>query len=254
MISLFVVDDEKYIRESLCNSINWSQYDVKVVGSAENGEEAYDYLSVNEVDIVITDIRLPDIDGIELIRRLFKKSGNTGFIILSGYGEFEYAQKAIQYGVSAYLLKPCGKDEIINTVMTLKSKLRHETDYSERIESLFLERFDKLPPPLRSAIQYIENHYMMDITRDMVANHVLITSTYLSTLFTKYCKMGFNEYLNWVRIEHACNLLTYEPSLKIFEVAERVGFRDESYFSTVFRKKFGVPPSDYKRSSDINGR
>lgn len=249
MISLFVVDDEKYIRESLCYSIAWNQYDIELVGSAENGEDAYAFLSAHDTDIVITDIRMPDIDGIELIRRLREKGGSTCFIILSGFDEFEYAQKAIQYRVSAYLLKPCGKDEIVETVLSLTKRFRREDDSAKRIERLFIESSERIPNTLQLALRYIEKNYMLDITRDMVAEQAFISSSYLSVLFKKYCRLGFSEYLNEVRIEHACKLLNNEQSLKIFEVAECVGFRDERYFSTVFRKRYGISPSEYRNAS-----
>ncbi|MFC4597729.1 response regulator [Cohnella hongkongensis] len=112
-----VVDDEGYARKGLIGLVPWAKLGFEVVGEAEDGEDAYAFIDEHRPDVVITDIRMPVMDGLELIRQV-RESGNreTRFIIISGYGDFKYAQQAVRYGVEDYLLKPIDENELAGTL------------------------------------------------------------------------------------------------------------------------------------------
>lgn len=116
MLKLMIADDERIIRETISTIIDWKRYDIELVGLCKNGLEAYDMILDESPDIVLTDIRMPGMDGLELIRRVSETDLNTQFIILSGFGEFEYAKTAMKYGVRHYLLKPCNEAQILESV------------------------------------------------------------------------------------------------------------------------------------------
>lgn len=116
MLKLIIADDESIIRETISRIIDWRENDIELVGLCKNGLEAYDAILDESPDIVLTDIRMPGMDGLELIRRISATDLNTQFIILSGYGEFEYAKTAMKYGVKHYLLKPCNELQILESV------------------------------------------------------------------------------------------------------------------------------------------
>ena len=107
MLKLLIVDDERIIRETMATIIDWNTLDIQLIGTAKDGIEAYNIILDEYPDIVLTDIKMPALSGIELIAKIHEINPQTQFIILSGYGEFEYAKKAMQYGVKHYLLKPC---------------------------------------------------------------------------------------------------------------------------------------------------
>ena len=106
MYRLVIADDEKTIRETIAHLIDWKSLDIEVVAVCKNGNEAYDAILDEYPDIVLTDIRMPGMSGLEMIRRLRDAGGAIECIILSGYGEFEYAKRAMELGVRYYLLKP----------------------------------------------------------------------------------------------------------------------------------------------------
>lgn len=116
MFKVMIVDDEKIIRESICALIPWEQLGLKLVASCKDGIEAYNALQDEMPDIIMTDIRMPGMSGIDLIKKAYDAKLNVQFIILSGYNEFEYAQSAMKYGVKQYLLKPCNENQIISVL------------------------------------------------------------------------------------------------------------------------------------------
>lgn len=120
MLRLLIVDDEKIIRETIHNLIDWESLGITVVGVCKNGIEAYDAILDESPNIVLTDIKMPGLSGLELIKRVCQLNLNIEFIILSGYGEFELAKEAMQYGVRHYLLKPCSEEQIVSVIEECK--------------------------------------------------------------------------------------------------------------------------------------
>ena len=127
MLKLLIADDERIIRETIFHLIDWKKYDIEVIGLCQNGLEAYDMILDESPDIVLTDIRMPGMGGLELIQKLSQTDLYIQFIILSGYGEFEYAKEAMKYGVKHYLLKPCNEQQILECIEQCKK------DYSQAI-------------------------------------------------------------------------------------------------------------------------
>lgn len=138
MLKVLIVDDEELIREGLNNLIDWHENGYKVVGKVEDGEQALEFMDLLVPDVIITDIKMPFINGLELIERVKNKYENIFFIILSGYDEFQFAQKAIELGAYSYLLKPVEPDMLINTLIKLKSDFENET--KSKIETAILKQ------------------------------------------------------------------------------------------------------------------
>ena len=122
-ITLLIADDEASIRNGLSTVVPWEQFGVIIVGTVQNGEEAYDIIKKYQPDIVITDIRMPGMSGLELIEKVKQENILTNFIILSGYDDFEYAQKAIQLGAKNYFLKPIKIDDLVTEIQHLKETI-----------------------------------------------------------------------------------------------------------------------------------
>ena len=116
MLKLLIVDDEEMICQAIANLIDWGKYDIRLIGTCTDGVDAYHTILDECPDIVMTDIRMPGISGLELIERISRTDLCTQFIILSGYGEFDYAKRAMKCGVRHYLLKPCSEEQITDCI------------------------------------------------------------------------------------------------------------------------------------------
>lgn len=153
MIKLLIADDERIIRETISNIIDWKQYDIEVIGLCKNGIEAYDMVLDESPDIVLTDIRMPGMSGLELIRKVQQTDAPIQFIILSGYGEFEYAKEAMHYGVKQYLLKPCNESQILECVLECKK----EHDRMMREKTMLQKQFTLYDGMLHNVISSVIN-------------------------------------------------------------------------------------------------
>lgn len=126
MLKLIIVDDERVIRETIHNLIDWESLGIRVVGLCKDGIEAYNMILDEMPDIVMADIRMPGLSGLELIKKIKELDYSTRFIILSGYEEFEYAREAMKYGVMHYLLKPCNEEQIAESIREVAKQCEEE--------------------------------------------------------------------------------------------------------------------------------
>ena len=128
MIKIIIVDDEKMIREGLVKTMPWKQMGIEVVGSADNGRTALELAIAKKPHIILTDIRMPKMDGIEFLKRIKEELPKVKVLILSGYDDFSYAQKALKYGATDYILKPINVEELQKVMEGLKDTFKEEND------------------------------------------------------------------------------------------------------------------------------
>lgn len=128
MLNVLIVDDKYIVRHGLQNAIDWEKYDLRIVGEASNGREAMEKYNLLHPDIIITDICMPYMDGLTLIKKLNDSTHDVEVVILTGHDEFQYAKAALNEGVSNYLLKPVDTDELINVILSLKNKILKKKD------------------------------------------------------------------------------------------------------------------------------
>ncbi|MCR5161838.1 MAG: response regulator [Lachnospiraceae bacterium] len=142
MYKLIIVDDEKAAREAIASLVNWAELEIEVTGICKNGMEAYDMLLDDCPDIVLTDIMMPGMSGLDLIARAAQAGMNVSFIILSGYGEFEFAKKAMQWGIKHYLLKPCNAGQIRDVIRSVCAEIKEKRSADEPVNGLVRYIFD----------------------------------------------------------------------------------------------------------------
>lgn len=242
MIGMVIADDELIIRQGLM-SINWNEHGIKVLGIAANGNEALSMVISKHPQILVTDIRMPGIDGLKLIEAAKEQVPEIQSILLTGYEDFNYARTAIRLGAVGYILKPSDPDEIIEAVLKAKSNI------NEKIRLRGLSDPYKTPKiknkVISDILEYIKNHFSEDITLYTAAEYVHMNHIYVSRLFKKELGETFLETLTKFRLKKACELLS-NFELKIYEISLMVGIFDPGYFSQVFKKYYGITPSEYR--------
>lgn len=239
-LKLLVADDEDVIRRGVAKYIQLHTNRFERIYEAENGQEAIELILKYQPDILLLDVQMPVKNGIEVMKEADRAGLHPIIIILSGYDEFSYAQQALRLGAKEYLLKPARASDILNCL----NKLADEAFGSEK--NPVPEEDFQSNHMVKRAMEYIADHYMENITLNDVAESVGISGGYLSTLFTQNLECGFVDYLNKVRVERACSYLE-QNFLKTYEIAYKVGFRDEKYFSKVFKKIQGISPKEYRK-------
>lgn len=348
MHTVLIADDERMVRMNLRTLIERDSEGFRVVSEARDGEQALKECLEHEPDLIITDIRMPGIEGLELIRRLSERNIKAEFLVVSGYSDFQYAQKALRYGVADYLLKPIDPDYFHSVMGKLSARIRsksekrkvskdwvwtwkvHAEDMAKALWSLNEEqmqselewihsmlpageepvdretsdRFDyyllvleaaleemngsSLPMPemkpleewqtsssmaeatdriisrlaayirssrnwwsynrlMKKACEYIEQHYTdSELSLKDTAEHFELSPNYFGNLFKKESGMSFNQYLMQLRLEKAKEYLQ-DPMTRLYEIGEKVGFKDYAYFSRAFKKHTGISPSEFRK-------
>lgn len=239
--TLLIVDDEAKIRTGIYTYLRHNAEWLGEIFQAENGEEALELIFKYEPDVMLLDVQMPIKDGFDVMEESVMAGVCPRTIILTGHDEFKYAQKALRLGVVDYILKPCRPGEIlekIKDVLHLKETEKQNEDEILKEES---------SPIIEMAKKYMIENYQHPLSLVEVAEKVKVTPSYLSTLFARYENCGFIDYLNQFRVERAKMFLN-DYSLKTYEVAFKVGFQDEKYFSKRFKKITGMSPSEYRKA------
>ncbi len=239
-VKLLIADDEDMIRNGLAKYIQLHTDRFDKIYLAENGQIAIDTIFRHEPELMLLDVQMPIKNGINVMQEAQRAGIMPVTIILSGYDEFKYAQQAMHYGAKDYLLKPSRSSDILKKLNETADGLLVEKEKSGVAVKTGLNGFVDI------AREYINEHYYENLTLNGVSGKVGITAGYLSTLFTQQMNCSFIDYLNEIRIEHACSYLQ-QNYFKTYEIAYKVGYNDEKYFSKVFKKVTGMSPSEYKK-------
>lgn len=247
-MKLLIAEDEHLIRKWLSNALDFQELNIDDVYFAEDGEEAYKLIKEHEPDIVLTDINMPKMNAFELFEAT--KSIAYRKIILSGYDEFINAKRAMQYGVEDFLVKPIDLVELRKCFVKLLYDI-HQTE--KTFDSLEKNEFDILGEVRYSrdvvtnqVLEWIKEHYAEKFTTQDLATALNYSESYIYQKIKKHLEMSLNEYINRYRIKMATNYLMKEPELRLYEVANFVGFNDPKYFNQVFKKYMGITVTQFK--------
>lgn len=338
MYHVLVAEDEHWVRSGIVEMIDRIGSGFKVVGEADNGEEAWNLLQELCPTVLITDIMMPQLDGLSLLRRIDDMKFPVVSIIVSGYDNFAYAQQGIRYGVSEYLLKPVRQEMLqealeksisrLETMSPVHEQLLAMQSFLNRIQEMDVDRLhtelsgllktiagnrrihpgskigllrifagkltelleyffpdeprtsaagdneeawknhiqqlteqwcrlrhtsdDKKSVRLvmKKACDYAEKHYMEEISLTKIAEYVGLSVSHFSALFKQHTDDSFVNYLHRIRVRRAKELLL-EPDLKIYQVAEIVGFSSVPYFNRVFKNVTGWSPNEYRKGMGV---
>lgn len=239
---IIIIDDEKEISNGFARFFPWSQLGFTVEGQFVNGIETLQFLKDNEVDVIVTDVLMPGMTGIELAKELsFMKLGDKPKIIFfSAYDEFKYAQEAMKYGASQYILKTTPYEELIDIFTRLKKELDEEANIQDDV-SLLLDEEDKILGIIKD---YILSH-IEDVNLDVLAEKVYMSPSYVSRYFKAKTGTNFRDYLIEMRMKKA-ELLLEDVQYNISDISNMVGYSNPFNFTRTFKKCYGMTPKDYR--------
>ncbi|GGG00309.1 response regulator transcription factor [Paenibacillus abyssi] len=236
MYSIALVEDEKWVRTAISKVIGKIGPPFKVVMEATQGVEALDWLQLNRADIVLTDIRMPVMDGLSLMKEIRDRDIPADVIIVSGYDDFKYAQQALRLGAFDFLLKPLEKADLEGALQKWLERGKPKIGNTDELELSTIEK----------VIRFIQHSMPGEVSLKDAAAHVYLNPSYLSKLFKQEAHKNFVEFVTETRMREAGKMLS-GTSLRISEVAERLGYTDISYFTNTFKKHFGITPSEYRK-------
>jgi two-component system response regulator YesN len=247
LYKVIIVEDEELILNSIVRKVEKADLGFKVVATAQDGIAALDLIEKHSPDLLITDIRMPLMDGIELLKIITLKHPYIRKIILSGYNDFLYAQKALKYDVKDYLLKPVTNIELIESLNRISIAIQSEKNDLEQNKILLKDKYDYTPEQIAHLVElYIRQNYVKEINFDLISNNFNFNSSYLSRIFTKYIGESPSKYVITLRINQSKHLLLNNKSLSIKEIGEMIGYNNQFYFSRIFKSVTGKSPASYR--------
>lgn len=238
MYKVVLIDDEAIILEGLQKVVDWAGFGCNIVAVAGNAADGAAAIRQHKPDILFTDIKMPDQDGLTMLAGLKSEFPDMQITVLTGYRNFDYAQEAIRLGVTRLLLKPSKLEEISEAIRSMIENLRPEEEDGEadRAASGFL---------VREALRFMSEHYADKLSLQDVSDHCFVSQWHLSKLLNKQTGKSFYDLLNEMRIERAKELLS-DPCLKIGDIVEVVGYKDPGHFSRIFKKFTGMSANEYR--------
>lgn len=245
MYRVILVDDERLIIRGLSTVVPWAELGCEIAGTAHDGVSGLELIRRLRPDIVMTDIRMPNMDGLTMLAAIRSEFPEIQMCVLTAYRDFEYARKALTLGVCRYLLKPSDLEELKEAVRQMVSrldampKLQDDNPEDESVR----EAGNHL---VKAALAYMKEHCTeQHLSLGEVADHVYVSQWHLSKLLNRETDQSFFDLLGSMRIAKAKKLLA-DPSLRIHEIAEMAGFSDVAHFSRSFKKITGSTPGEFR--------
>lgn len=252
--TILIVDDEPRTRLGIQNIlIAWSagRYRIEIAASAF---EALDWLKANKAHIIITDVRMPEVDGLDMLEIMAMHGQLPVVIVISGYAEFEYVKKALQLGAFDYLLKPLDKTLLIETILRAleRDRGKERLDAIEKLVDPKLLEANRdearYSPVIRDAIRLISDQLHDSISMKQLAEQLHLNPSYFSVLFKEQTGFTFSDYLKLIRLQRAKEHLVM-TQMPIWEIAEKIGFQTAKYFIKVFKDSEGISPHQYRNQA-----
>lgn len=244
MYKVALIDDEHIIVEGLRRVLPWEKMGCSVVGTASDGVSGLALIREKKPDILFTDIRMPNMDGLTMLAAVRSEFPGMQVSVLTAFRDFDYAQRAMHLGACRYLLKPSKMDELNEAVCEMIRRLdtlpnTHENQTGEKGAS------EASSFVVRAALAYMQAHCTEKLSLGDVADHVYVSQWHLSKLINKDTGQSFFDLLSSMRIERAKTLLA-DPSMRVHAVAEQTGFADVAHFSKSFKRLTGQTPGEYR--------
>lgn len=258
MIRVLIADDETLERETLADIVERRFEHEVTIQTAENGRRAADTAVLWGADLILMDIEMPGMNGLDAARAVLKQRPECKVIFVTAYSLFQYAHEAMHLGACDYLLKPVDPDEVEASIRKAIRQIKAGRRLAELApvqpepeldgDAAEGEENDRNALVMAHVRKYMEDNYMFDLSLDSVSEILHISPAYLSAQFKKYQKTNFLDCLTELRINAAKELLA-DPFRSAAEIASMVGYEDSSYFARAFKKRTGMTPTQYRKEA-----
>lgn len=253
-MNILIVDDEEIIVQGLMKHISKLQSLHTVLVGASSGAEALCAMEHFRPDLMITDLHMNGMSGLELIAQVRSRNLCPNIMILSAYEEFEYARRALDLNVMSYLVKPIDLDELDARLMQLcrQQHLREQADaVLKRYEVCFSHMLHtNFSPTLRKITRYVQKNYYQDLSLSRLSRQAGLTQSYICTLFKKELDCTFLDFVNELRLHQAMRTLIESPRTSVRDVAAQVGYRSERQLFRLFNVRLSMTPQQFR---ELNG-
>jgi len=252
-LKALLVDDETKILQNLQAVLPWERLGIHVVGHAGNGLQALSAVKASNPDVILCDIRMPVMDGIDFLRELRLYGSKAKVIMLTGYQEFEYARSVIKYEVREYFLKPIDYDELEGLLFDIAQEIRSPGTLVMQKPHAAARGIDcKRAGAMLMAFakEYIDAHLSSDLGINDIADYLNISPSYFAILFKQCYSKTFLEYVTSKRLELAKTYLL-SSDVSITQIGKMVGYEDRRYFTKVFQKHTGMIPSEFREKGRL---
>ncbi|HJC25560.1 MAG TPA: response regulator [Candidatus Eisenbergiella merdavium] len=243
MYQVLIADDEPWAVYRLQKLIDWEKNGFALPQTAADGLSALEIIRKEQPELLLSDIRMPGLDGLKLVREVNQVSPYTTVILITGFSEFSYAQEALRQGVFDYLVKPVKKEDLLAVLSRAAARLEENSSRSAA------QAASAYPSTQTGRImKMIDENFTQDLRLSDLADQLYLTAQYLSVLIKKETGLTFSELVIRKRIGLAKKLLL-ETERPIQDIMEQVGYRDYSCFIRLFKKHEGCTPYTYRKNA-----
>lgn len=241
MYRVVVIDDEFFSRKALIQSQCWERMGFEIVGEADDGITGLSVIKETSPDLIVVDIKMIQMDGIKMIQILREEGNNVKVIILTGYGEFSYAQAGIKYGVIDYILKPFKDSDLMESLRKVSDELKNSLEQEDK-PKIIRDKKDFLIQEIKN---YIKIHFAEhDLCIEKICSILNYNYHYISKIFKEREEVSLGKYIIQYRLNEAKKRIE-QGEWNMEKVADEVGYDDVLYFMKSFKKEYDYTPAQY---------
>ncbi len=256
MLRILIAEDEPLERQMLRDVLVWHFSYAADVRTVSNGIDAVSMASIWNADVLLMDIEMPGLNGIQAMFRILETNPRTKCIFITAYEKFEYAREAVRLHAVDYLLKPVEDSELVAVIERVLAEKNSEKQLDEQLKALQQPAGEAAPSEetagqsqteqlIRKMGEFLQKNYQWDVSQETICDILNMSTGHFSKMFRQCYGVKFIDYLTNIRVEAAKALLD-DPTKRTKEIGSMVGYQSSSYFSKIFKQKTGLTPSEYR--------
>lgn len=251
MYKILIVEDDSALRFIYSKKKVWSDCGFCIEDQASNGKDALALIEKKKYDLILTDIQMSFIDGIELLREMRARNIQSEVVLVSSYDEFEYARQGLVLGATDYILKPAEDNKLKEMLLRVKEKLDSKQEIAKEVKAAAKSLEIAVPKEgmAHNICRYFSDNSDRIITLEEMSESFGFSKDYFGKLFKSHMGVSFNSFYSAVKIEKAKSLLK-TGNYKNYEISDMLGYSTVDYFSKIFKEMTGVTPTQFRAHNE----